>query len=117
LIKENHHQRQLLSAALDQVAQFFVENNRLYNELNNLSSRFSYRRHRYRELKTTYNNLQFQYNYMRSEVDRLQNLPDARRVQNLQRNAKQLRSNFNRLLVQLQQRSKNEGCRRHYACP
>jgi chromosome segregation ATPase len=77
----------------------------LTNEINHLSSRLSYRRRRYRDLEVEYESLLFQYNGVRADVERLRGYEDVQTAQNLQNNLDQIRRNFQRLLVQLQQRS------------
>lgn len=95
---ENHRLRLLLNSSLSQV-------DSLTHEINQLSSRLSYRKHRYRDLQIEYETLLFQYNGARANVERLQSYEDVQTVQNLQNELNQIHRNFQRLLVQLQQRS------------
>jgi chromosome segregation ATPase len=95
---ENHRLRLLLNSSVSQV-------DNLTNEINHLSSHLSYRRRRYRDLEVEYESLLFQYNGVRADVERLRGYEDVQTAQNLQNNLDQIRRNFQRLLVQLQQRS------------
>src|SRR3954451_12548933 len=95
---ENHRLQLLLNSSLSQ-----VEN--LSNEINRLSSRLSHRRHQYQDLRIEYESLLFQYNGARADVEHLRSYHDVQTVQNIQNNLNQIRRNFQRLLIQLQQRS------------
>jgi chromosome segregation ATPase len=95
---ENHRLRLLLNSSVSQV-------DNLTNEINHLSSRLSHRRRRYQDLEVEYESLLFQYNGVRADVERLRGYEDVQTAQNLQNNLDQIRRNFQRLLVQLQQRS------------